>query len=296
MASRKERDYYKGLRALEQLDFKQAARIGARLIEQDYPGGYEVRARALHAMGSVDEPLRLLEAATEKFPDVLVNWSLLGEMYSNAQRFGEALAAFQQFRQAGGDTTVADFNLALVYGRQGRFELALTAIDGAFGGEMPDHVVMASKASYLIQLERFDDALKCSEEAVGLEETAYGLATVAQSLFGLGRTDEANKLARAALDLDLTDRSALNVLIRSNPETTPDSKVYQVLVSGRYVDGKPKAKGFSAAFLCIADSPSEAIEFFQALHPSTTDLSVKKHSVVRDAPEGNKGVVAIQPE
>ncbi|MCH8978863.1 MAG: tetratricopeptide repeat protein [Armatimonadetes bacterium] len=296
--ARNQKSYNRALVALEKHDFDRAAQLGHELIESNYSGGYEVRGRALYGLGECEEAIRTLEQGTKRFPQIPPLWSFLGEFYSNEGRYEDALAAFQQHKEAGGFAVATNYNLSIIYGRQGRFALALKALEDSFGGEMPDHLLLGTKASYLTQLGRFEEALEAAEQSLKLEETSHSMGEKAKALLSLGRKDEAKDATMAALRINSSEGNALEVLRRFNEFSTADSKGYRILASGTFpsggpAPGGPKVDGFYATFWAVADSPEEALEFYAEIEPDARDLKVEKFSVESDDASGPKGVVMV---
>ncbi len=294
-ADRNVQRYDKGIQLLERKDYERAAKIGDELIKLSYSGGFEIKALCLYEEGKKSEAIRLLERATQRYPKVWILWSYLGEYYSNEGRYQDALAAFHQFRSSGGEHETAQYNIAVVYGRMEKYEQALTEIDGAFGGETPEHFVLRAKASFLSGLQRFQDALSCAESACNLEPNSENLAEKAKALSGLERLSEAIEAANSSLAINVCEHAALLVMASANELATPETKLYCIkfkatAAPNSLLPGGPRVDGFLGTFWAAADSPEEALEFYRAIDRRALTLELAKHEVVEETVDGRKGL------
>ncbi len=294
-ADRNVQRYDKGIQLLQRKDFERAAKIGDELIKLSYSGGFEIKARCLYKGGKESEAIRLLERATQRYPKVWILWSYLGEYYSNEGRYQDALAAFHQFRNTGGEHQTAQYNIAVVYGRMEEYAQALTEIEGAFGGEPANHFVLRAKASFLNGLGQFSEALVYAEKACDIDRTSSNLAEKAKALLGLGRTSEAITTAKASLGLDICEGGALEVLESLNEPATERTRLYCIKFAATaapnsLLPGGPRVDGFFGTFWAAADSPEEALEFYRAIERRALTLELARHEVVEESVDGRKGV------
>jgi tetratricopeptide (TPR) repeat protein len=172
---------------------------------------------------------------------------------------------------------------------------ALTEIEGAFGGETPEHVVLRAKASFLSGLQQFEDALSCAESACKLEPNSENLAEKAKAFSGLERSSEAIEAAKSSLALNVCEHAALLVMASANEFTTPETKLYCIkfkatAAPNSLLPGGPRVDGFLGTFWAAADSPGEALEFYRAIDRRALTLELAKHEIVEETVDGRKGL------
>ena len=106
--------------------FRKAWKVGLRLHRLRYSGAYEIRAKAFEGLGRSATALALLRRGVRRAPNAAMLWSLFGEALSEAERYDEALIAFETGQGVDGNPNQAIFrgNRALVLVRAGRLEEA----------------------------------------------------------------------------------------------------------------------------------------------------------------------------
>jgi predicted Zn-dependent protease len=136
--------------------FKKAWKVGLRLHGLRYSGAFEIRAKAFEGLGRPVAALAILQRGVRRAPHAAMLWSLLGEALSDAERYDEALAAFEAGQAVEGNRDQAIFrgNQALVLVRARRLEEAAARL-----GLAPESETGADHPDTLAFLDRVQDEL-----------------------------------------------------------------------------------------------------------------------------------------
>ncbi|MFN7134046.1 MAG: tetratricopeptide repeat protein, partial [Myxococcales bacterium] len=82
-------------RALQLRDGPRARMLGEQLVNAGYSGGYEVLAAEARQRRDLPGAISILEEGVTGAPGVWPLWELLGNYYSDARRYPEALEAYE---------------------------------------------------------------------------------------------------------------------------------------------------------------------------------------------------------
>ena len=124
--------------------FKKAWKVGLRLHKLRYSGAFEIRAKAFEGLGRPIAALAILRRGVRRAPHAPMLWSLLGQVLSDAERYDEALVAFEMGQAVEGNLDQASFrgNQALVLVRARRLEEAEAKLasvpENETGADNPD--------------------------------------------------------------------------------------------------------------------------------------------------------------
>ncbi len=289
-------------RALAESDLATARTLGRNLRDEGFSGGYEVLAAVEQAEGRLDRAIELLEEGVTRAPAVWPLWQLLGNLYSDAHRPGDALDAYEKALGCRGvDTASVLFNMAVVYERERQPARALEQLDAMPKGHSVPGAT-ALRVSLLRALGRNQDAIDVASAALascpirsGPEaDEAYRQhvelhALLAAALYDDER-DEALALqhAQACVEHGGTHPEALWVLRQLTGTRSPRAKLWTLTVRGRWpkAPNQPGIHGreFLRAFRVLADSEQDALEMVRRLEPPEVRGTVKLETLESIAP------------
>ncbi|HEX2875582.1 MAG TPA: tetratricopeptide repeat protein, partial [Polyangiaceae bacterium] len=177
-------------------------------------------AIALEA-GQLAEAVAALTGLVERHPQNAVYWTNLGEAQRRQGELEQAASALSRAVTLRPDLAQAHFNLGLVLQRLGEPGLSLQAFERAAelkpdsagvqralkGVLQPETALGLHQRSLgLVELSRFDEALRCSEQALAREPASAALHTGrAAALVEVGRLGDGLAEYRTAVALDPQD-------------------------------------------------------------------------------------------
>jgi tetratricopeptide (TPR) repeat protein len=295
-------DFRKGNELFAQGHSRRAERIADSLIGRKFSGGYELKARCLYERGQHEEAIVVLEDSVKRYPSVCILWSYLGEYYSNDGKYQDALAAFHQYRNAGGDDDSANYNLAITYGRMGDFEMALRHID-LVGVDVDRHHTLEAKAWFLAEVSDLAGSIEhCDMALAEAPESSFAHAQRALALQGLGRNGDAVAAARRALELDSSQEAALRVMCMQNSLCDAETRVFKIVFNAepkKGVEPMPglRVDGLFGVFWAAAKSPEAALAYYRELVDSGDkhSYSISEATVEQEAIDGHEGVWRVDP-
>jgi tetratricopeptide (TPR) repeat protein/tRNA A-37 threonylcarbamoyl transferase component Bud32 len=173
---------------------------------------YRLRMRAAQMMQS-NSPVALraaistLRDALALDPDFASAWSLMGNVYYNLKLPDSAHVAFQEaLRRPGRLSEMSRLAIeAGTAGDNGDFEAALRAYERMLQINPSSLAALVNRTIYLSSLDRIEEALESlelAEKASPFGPSRIVLGNKIYFLCGLGRTDEARRIARALPGLD----------------------------------------------------------------------------------------------
>ncbi|CUU03711.1 Tetratricopeptide repeat-containing protein [Armatimonadetes bacterium GBS] len=298
-------------RALEQGDPRKAARFAEQLLRMRHTAGFEIKARALWAMGRPEDAIATLQEGVAIAPEVWILWEYLGRYLSDAGRYSEALDAFRSglaCPNAPQDGFL--FNLAIVYQRLGEYDNALQMLEQAESvrSNLPLAWLEAARAYCLIQQKRYAEAERSLERAQHalntLDDpwTRGAVEAMVHAYTGLLYWQRDGDLARArehaerALHWDKTNPDAVALMRAGNPIADKPTPLWHILVEGVWhepLEGMRTPAGFFANYWVIADTPDEALDYIRPFEPPSVRDSLKvSEATVESTVQGErKGVV-----
>lgn len=293
-------EYEEALECLEQGDFKRAQRLGRKLIEQRFSGGFEVVARAHYEQDQLGQAIKVLREGVEEAPSVWLLWVQLGNYLSDKEEYAEALEAYRQARECPDvDEVQVDLNEAVL--RERRREPSevvalcqrILEVEDDVGFVLPanKHLVRA-----LVTLDRIEQA---HQLVAALElpqwDQADILTELAETLLECGQRQEAVKAAREAVRLHRSG-SAVNVLRLVEGDRSPNAKAYHFIVEGEWDGDEPDDPGgFFIHYEAVASSEKEAFEMARAHEREGLRASLRLDEIEmrREIPGAPKGLVWV---
>src|SRR5579885_2685525 len=156
-----ERLIFEGFGALEIGEYERALRAARELREMDHTAAFEIEARARWGLEDHERAITVLEEGVEAAPDLYVLWDYLASFLSDEGRYEEALQSYYRSKECSDAPSEAvDFNIAVIYARQGRHERALALLDTISPtDDMPAIMIEAAKAHSLNETGKHADAM-----------------------------------------------------------------------------------------------------------------------------------------
>lgn len=269
-------------KALDEKDPRQALEIAEQLLALQQAVGFELKARALAALGRRSDAIAVLEEGLRAVPHFARLWSCLGELRSDAGDFTGAHDAFRSAETVGAELRQESIaNDALVYLREKNAHAALARIRDA--GVPLDPALRSfavyTRCSALIALGRHEEVITlCEAELVLLgdedsrSKPALQLA-LAEALWR-GRKDRVKSLAlcRRSGARERGHADAFDLLREIEGLDGSSAKPWHLLCHGKVLekadaDGDsfeglaPQQLSFLTTYRVLADTPQEALAF-----------------------------------
>ncbi len=295
-------EYEEALECIEEGDFERAQRLGRRLIEQRFSGGFEILARAHYEQDQLGQAIKVLREGVEVAPTVWLLWVQLGNYLSDKEEYEEALSAYEQARDCPDvDEVQVDLNEAVLRERTDEPGRVVELCERVLESEDdPGFVLSANKhlVRALLDLERNEEAHRL---VARLELPDWDLADIltelAEGLLEQGQRQAAVKAAREAVRLHRSG-GAVNVLRLVEGDRSASARAYHLVIQGEW-DGDPddpdQPDGFYTHYEVVASSEAEAYQMACAHErPGLREgLKLDEIELRRDLPGAPKGLVWV---
>jgi len=297
---------FEGFGALEIGEFERALRAARELREMEHVAAFEIEARARWGLEDHEQAIQVLEEGVEIAPEVYVLWDYLASYLSDEGRYEEALQAYYRSRSCeDAPEGAVDFNIAVIYQRQGRHERALALIDTIPPTDaLPLIVLDGARCFSLNEVGKNADAMTRAaailnqigeDDDVDPEAVARIMSEHAYALLILGIHEAAYLEAIEAVEFDKANSRAAWLIREISDERSPDAKAWRIVVEGKWpqpFNDSEKDYGFFANYTVVADSADEALEYVRPFEPEEVRFTLKINSAVdlEPQPEAQKGV------
>jgi len=255
----------RGFRALEEGNLKLAFKMAGKLEELGHSACFELSALAHEEAGEPKQALRVLERGTAKAPGVWGLWQLLGNLYSDQDRFDEALNAYRKgLALEGADPSSLSYNLALALYRSGRIGEAREALAAVDGEE-----TLLLRQALLVGVDLAEGKIQEAEERARstilstLEEEADPVALAAlhvhlgEVLLARSARDEARDAGMRALEIDPVNHGAFALIREIDESVSDEAKSFELLLQGNLA-AAPEV-GFYKSYQVKAMDAEEAL-------------------------------------
>ena len=285
----------KGFFFLNSGDHKQALKVGRELKKLRHSSAFEILALAYLRQGKIAKAIHVLEDGVSKARRVWILWELLGNSYSDANRYEEAENAYlKALQQPGCDASLVHLNRGIAFHRQGKISEARAALRQVNS----DHVKRRANA-LRIRLALADGKNSVARQlAAELErsrfpkggyherETESEIALSCSLAFqtSVDRKKKARTLAVRAVEHDPTNQAALSLIRELDAESDLHAKLYRLLILGRWPKpfaGESKIPGFYRTIHVVASNEKEAFWYAKQILPTELrrQLSVEECSL-----------------
>jgi tetratricopeptide (TPR) repeat protein len=297
---------FEGFGALEIADYERALRVARELHDLDNTAGFEIEARARWEMDDRDRAIDVLKEGVDVAPELFILWDYLASYLSDEDRYDEALQAYYRSRECeDAPHEAVDFNIAIVYQRQGRHERALALLESIKPTDsLPNEIIQSARAHSLNDTGKHADALALTaaalskiqeDDEVDPEAVARIMAEHAYAMWVLGIHEAAYEEAFEAIGLDKSNQRAAWLIREIADEKSETAKTWRIVVEGRWAqpfEDSEQDFGFFATYTVVADSPEEGLEYVRAFEPEEVRFTLQIDSAVDlDAqPDLPKGV------
>ncbi|HEY9788642.1 MAG TPA: hypothetical protein V6D17_24860 [Candidatus Obscuribacterales bacterium] len=290
-------------------DAGRAKKLGKKLLKMRFSGGYEVLARAYELENRLDAAIAVLEEGVQTVPQVWLLWQLLGNYYSDDGDFVKAEHVYNQALTCPGvDVSSVNFNKSIALHRQGRSDEAMDALDQVDSEALhwPGLALRVAILNGQGHFNKASDLAKHLIERILESEELFDRYTVelAGLLTELGlsiwRSEDDPETAKGcflqALRYVKNFPYALAMLRQAKNETSPNSKLFHLMVLGHWYEpleeGSNKSPKFYSFFECVADTPEEALEQARELEPEQVrnSLVIEEYKEISPYADNLKGV------
>lgn len=290
--------------ALDAHDIDGALKLGRRLKKLRHSSAFEVLAAAHAARGKLDEAIAVLEEGVAVVPSVWVLWQLLGNFYSDRERFADSLRCYRRALECPNVNAEAiHLNASIALGRDGRYDEALAEVEQVKTPEMVPHA--GPQRMYLLnRVERFAECVTLGEHLLSsgrwtgdLDEPLAAVHAELSAALWASKHDRDAVLRHAwkAIELHKRQRTAARVIRDVGNARSPLSRHLTVTVRGRWsqpFEGETEPPGFLAIYEVVAETAEEALAFIRPFEPEgVRDTLVVDACTEREAePDQPKGV------
>jgi tetratricopeptide (TPR) repeat protein len=294
--------------AIEDYDIARALNIGRKLKKMRHASGFEILSLAYDADEKKDEAIDVLEEGVAAFPTAWNLWQLLGNLYSDEDRYQDSQRCYQKALQCPDvDTDLIFINSSIAYSNNKEYMKALELVEQVTSEEHQPRA-MSHRITLLNLLGRHEEAVlfgeKALESTVWDEETISDLATIhgelASAIWKFYRNrDRALHHAWLAIELDKSESAAAWVIRDIAAETSPKARHMTVIIRGQWhepLGEENEPPGFFANYEVVAETPEEALTFILPFEPQKVrgSLGIEECALREPAPGIPKGVYEAQ--
>lgn len=280
-----------GFAALGANDAQRAHELGQLLLQSRHISGFEIVALALQQMGRADEAISLLSNGTGRFPQYWPLWELLGNIYTDTDKYREAQEAYQRALACQNvDASSVNLNLAALYQKAGQDQQALTFL-GAVSNEDLRYEKNVLAVSSLVTLQRYEEAVNLANATIAELLKLEGLSDsdariLAQCFAEIGRAylegradqETAWQFIWKAFEWQRCDSLALHLTRQILNAQSPQSHWFRLELAGRWYfpleEGK-RIPDFVCLYDVVANSAEEALQLAQMLEPQEVRSSMQ---------------------
>lgn len=257
-----EQQYQKAHELLNEGKNLEARDVGHQLLKQRFSGAFEILARSFYQEGALPVAIQVLESGTQEAPTVWLLWMQLGNYYSEADRYGEAIEAYQRAKSCPtADTEQIVFNEAVLRLKFNTREKGLALLSDLIRTTESKEMRLAAlthRLGALVESGQLTEALMELGEA-HLHDSDNSEVLTRLSLKLLGQSDEKNavNLARQALGLKRAGQAA-SVLRQVEGEASEGCFLFRVVLRGRLEEEDGKTYHFHKTARVFARDEKEA--------------------------------------
>jgi len=161
-----------GFEYLREGRFDKALEVGHKLYVLQHSSAFEIMALAFAAMDRLDDAIAALEDGVGKVPDAWRLWQLLGNCYSNKQRYDASENAYRRALECpDADTDSVYLNLAVVCTRENKHAEASDWLSHVTADEL-EIVGQATYVWLLNNLEQYAESVATCQRLIAAAEAA----------------------------------------------------------------------------------------------------------------------------
>lgn len=286
----------------------EARDVGHQLLKLRFSGAFEILARSFHQEGALPVAIQVLESGTREAPSVWLLWMQLGNYYSEAGRYGEAIEAYQRARGCpAADTEQIVFNEAILRLKLSSREKGLALLSDLIRTTESKEMRLAAlthRLSALVESGQLTEALmELGEAHLHDSDNAELLTKLSLQLMDQADGKNAVNLARQALGLKRAGLAA-SVLRQVEGESCEGCFMFRVLLKGRLEDEDGPTYHFHKEAKVYARDEKEASTFAVDFEPEDVRPELEVVELVKlDGPfeeklgvDWSSGLMLFEPE
>jgi tetratricopeptide (TPR) repeat protein len=288
---------------------ERAFEIGKELLDMRFSGGFEILALAHLQQEEIDEAIQILEEGTRKAQQVWRLWQLLGNCYSDVDRFNDAMRAYEQALAADDpDESQIHLNIAISLSRMGQHERSNAELTYVTSEETKARAAAIRVGNYA-DLQRWQAVLEEAPRAVAqleehedeysAEDIGRILGRLSQALYETGNQKEAFDTARRALLLMRRNEIAMKVIRLCKARSIEDGDdMFRIMTQGKWFEpfeDDEEIPEFYKNYMVLAKDVYQALEFAREIEPDGVGETLQLSEFKRfptDAPLDFRGVYA----
>jgi predicted Zn-dependent protease len=292
-----------GFAAINNSETEKAINIGKKLKKMRHTSAFEILALAYLNDDKTKKAIKILKKGVDIAPDLWILWQLLGNTYSDINKFNHAQRCYQKAIECDeNDRNSILYNSALAYARNGdndQYEkqisrISLQELHERNRFDLLLHVV-SENISIFLKKGFHSKARKLAEQYINIDivkseyysEYSNLLALYAESLWRLNETHTAVKYLHEAVMLDKLNSKAIWLFRELDNISSETAKYFNILVRGEWpepFEGESIKPGFFTSYKVVAENLNHALDFIKKFESPETYNSIKvEESEILDA-------------
>lgn len=293
-------------------EYAKAIKVGRRLRQLRYSGGFEILAMAYHKKDDIDKAVRVLKQGVRKAPNVWLLWQLLGNYLSDEGQNAEASRAYDKaLKCPGANLDSINLNIAINLSRQGKRSKALRLCDSLEGSDWSIQArAFSLKTQLLVEQKNYDRAIRLGRRILrrmarkrraNEDSVASSICASVAMAYWNGKRKRSLSLEyiQRALEFDRTNADAMWLLREVNAKKSKKAQYFRVLAHGRWdglmSNGRRYRPNFYTSYDLIAESTEEALKLIREFERSgiRNSLEIEEYKSLEGRPNDPKGIYAV---
>ena len=300
-----------GFEAVNDFDTKVAIKIGKKLKKLRHTSAFEILALAYLNEENSEKAIKILKEGVDVAPKLWILWQLLGNTYSDINKYDEAQKCYQKALECeGNDGNSILYNSALAYARTKDKTHHEEQIDRISVQELHENkqfnllfLVASEKVSLLIKKGALEESRKFSEKYIniGIDKYEYRteyselLAIYAELMWRLQETNIAINYLDEAIELDKSNNTAMWLVREIDNLTSETAKYFNILIMGVWLEpfeGESTKPGFFTSYKVVAEDTEHTLHFIKRFEQPEIHKTIKieESEILNEKPNAPLGV------
>jgi tetratricopeptide (TPR) repeat protein len=298
-----------GFDYLDEYEYDKAIKIGKKLKKMRHSSAFEIMALAFKEKDKSNESIKILEEGVSLAPKVWRLWQLLGNYYSDDERYLDSQKCYETALSCPNvDESTVHYNSSVAYFREGKFDEALKQHD-KINYKGPDEAFnlrsQSQKINILIKLNKYEEAVRLGKKLIKkewieekediLQELSSTYASLSEGLWKLKNEEDALNSAWKAIELNRHNKKASWMVREIEGKFSNKAKHFNVMIEGIWptpFEGESERPGFYTTYDVIAETEEEAVNLIKRFEPEEVKDSIKVEEIkiIENRPNDPTGV------
>ena len=267
---------------IEICDYKKAKKLSKRLIRKKIIDGYYLLTTVYDELDKKDQCIKTLSTGLKKHPDDWILLMRLGNYQSDKEEYDDALVFFKKsLVQNDADKDYINLNLAILYNRWGKTDIAKETIDKVKAGSY-DIRKLSVQLSILLEGQQYHEIIENIDKSRDLLKTTpkdeYSdlsliLYSYSYALWKMDKIENAIEVIKEALFYDRLNKDAYWLIREIDNNYSSDNKYFRILITGDWLgeDDKEKKYGFYSSYDIVTVSEQKALDLIKNYETAPID-------------------------